>query len=314
MPQMTPSQARAVDAVLSKHAQGYKNSNYVLEGLFPEVPVLSRGGKVIKFGKEAFRRYNTRRAPGTKKARMQFGYGSGSYNLNQDSMEAVTPVELQQESSLIDIDLQAHSVEVVLDSMYLSTEYERAQIATNSANYSPDNLEALSGTDQWDDSAVKPKKLIDDVKEQVRKRVGQKANVLVMSSQIHTALENANSVQSQFRFTSNESITTQMLERYFKVDKILVPEAVSLPAGADESDDFEDVWGNHVVAAYVPPVVRNMHVPSFGYTYRLKGYPMVKQAYFDDTCDSYINGVTFEEKAHMTSDVAGVLISNVLGG
>ena len=64
MPQMTPRQARVIDQILTTVARGYKNSAFVGMTLFPYVPVGQRGGRILKFGKEAFRLYETRRAPG----------------------------------------------------------------------------------------------------------------------------------------------------------------------------------------------------------------------------------------------------------
>ena len=47
MPQLTPAQARVVDPVLSNVAQGYRNAELVGDALFPFVPVLQRGGKIV---------------------------------------------------------------------------------------------------------------------------------------------------------------------------------------------------------------------------------------------------------------------------
>ena len=65
MPQMTNAAARVIDPILTEVAQGYKNADMVGMALFPYVPVAQRGGKIITFGKEAFRLYNTGRTPGS---------------------------------------------------------------------------------------------------------------------------------------------------------------------------------------------------------------------------------------------------------
>ena len=71
---MNTAQARVVDPVLTNHAQGYKQPKFVGHLLFPSVEVLTRGGKVIEFNKDAFRRHNARRAPGANAAQIDFGY------------------------------------------------------------------------------------------------------------------------------------------------------------------------------------------------------------------------------------------------
>ncbi len=62
--QMTTSQARVVDPILSTVAQGYQNSELIGNALFPHVAVQQRAGKILSFGKESFMAYDTARAPG----------------------------------------------------------------------------------------------------------------------------------------------------------------------------------------------------------------------------------------------------------
>ncbi|MFW2438064.1 MAG: hypothetical protein ACN4GR_01685 [Arenicellales bacterium] len=309
--QMNPSQARVIDPILSNHAQKHRNAQFVLEALFPVVMVGQRGGRVIKFNKDSFRRFSTRRAPGTNTKRVQFGYASDPIALMQDSMEGQVPIELLDEARAVPgINLGANAVETVLDVMGLGVEYERAQIATDANNYGT-NKETLAGTDQWSDPAADVKTQINDAKQAIRKRVGHMPNILTISSQAQSDLESNTAIKEQFKYTSSESITLDMLARYFQVEKVIVPEAVSLPDGAADSADLEDVWGNFAVLAYVPPNAKTIDVPSFGYTYRLNGHPLVEQAYFERNPKSWFYPVTVEERAYHTAADAGYLFTDV---
>ena len=313
-PQMNPAAARVIDPILTNHARVYKNEEFVLEQLFPEVISPTRGGRVIKFNKESFRRHSARRAPGAKTKRVQFGYASDPIALHQERLEAVTPHELQDESgATTQINLQAASVSALLDSMLLNSEYERGQIATDAARYAAINKAALSGTDQWSDPTANVKQLINDGKETVRKKTGHKPNILVVSSAQLDALESNEGILERVKYTSSESITAALLARYFQVDKVIVPLAVSIPEDAPEDADFEDVWSNFALLAYVPKSVSGMHQPSYGYTYRKAGYPLVEAGYDDRNTNSMINPVTVEEAPYLTSPDAGFLISNVIG-
>ena len=79
MAQMTPKQARAVDAVLTAVARGYNHLFApVANLLFPVVPVETRGGFVIEFGVEDFRLINSARAPGAATKRVQFGHAGAA--------------------------------------------------------------------------------------------------------------------------------------------------------------------------------------------------------------------------------------------
>ena len=59
--------AGVVDPILSTHARGYRNLEFIGHLLFPRVTVPTRSMRVLKFGKESFRMLNTRRAPGADK-------------------------------------------------------------------------------------------------------------------------------------------------------------------------------------------------------------------------------------------------------
>lgn len=311
MSQMTPKQTRVIDPVLTEHARKYKNADFVLGKIFPDVPVLSRSGNVIEFNKDSFRQYNTRRAPGANTKRIQVGYAGDPIALKQDALEGLVPNELRNEAGQVSIDMTTAAVSSVMDVLMLGTEIERGKLATNASSYAADNKAALTGADKWSDSTSKPKEHVDTGREQVRKRTGHKANIAVISPAAELALTHNNSVRDQFKYTSGDSITREMLARYFQVDEVIVPEAVSLPEGAPENADFEDVWGDFVLLAYVPKSVRGIHVPSFGYTYKLNGYPMVEESYDDRSAKSSVHPVTLEERAYLTSADAGYLISGV---
>ena len=55
-------QLRIVDPVLTNIARGYRNAQFIGEALFPVVSVDKEGATIPKFGKEAFRLWETERA------------------------------------------------------------------------------------------------------------------------------------------------------------------------------------------------------------------------------------------------------------
>jgi hypothetical protein len=97
MPQLSLSQARVIDPVLSTIAQGLTQPGLIGDALFPQVPVSMRGGRIITFGREDFMLYSTGRAPGENTKRVQFGYSGSSYALVDYSLEGALPIEVMQE-------------------------------------------------------------------------------------------------------------------------------------------------------------------------------------------------------------------------
>lgn len=305
---MSVSQARIVDPILSSVALGYKNEEYIGTRLFPVVSCPKRGVKVIKFGKEAFILRNARRAPGADTARVMYGYEADPVALHQDSLEAVVPQEWVEETAGIPVDVASIGVNSTMDSILLLHEKRVADIAQNSANYGADNKVTLT-EGFWDDPNANLLKQMQVYRAAVRAKIGRNPNTLMLPNAVFEAVKNNKLLQERFKYTSSESVTTVMLANYFEVDEVLVGRALYSADG----ETLTDIW-NKIILSYVPPEgLRNIGMPSHGYTYRLKGYPIVEQSYVDKRAKSNIFPVTDETSPELTGMDAGFLVSSPLG-
>jgi hypothetical protein len=304
---MNTAQARVVDPILSTHARGYRNAEFIGHMLFPIVDIPVRGMRVIRFGKESFRMMNTRRAPGAETARVQYGYASDPVALAQDSLEGVVPWENMEEASKVPgINLASGSIEMVLDLIGLGREHAIAQLARNPANYGANNKLALAGADKWSDDASDPSKDIEAAKEQVRRRIGRYPNLLTLGPDVFNALKNHPKIKEQFKYTSSDSLTAEMLAKYFNIEKVIVGQAVFLAENASDDADAQDVWGNDAILSYTPKG-SNYRIPSFGYTYRLNGHPLVEKPYDERNRKSWIYPVTEDWSPELVGAEAGFL-------
>lgn len=300
--------AAVVDPILSTHARGYRNLEFIAHLLFPRVSIPNRSMRVIKFGKEAFRMMNTRRAPGADKKRVQYGYASDPISLVQDALEGVVPIEHQEEAMAVPgIDLGQGAVNMVLDVIDLGHEYEAAQLARTLGNYAASNRLTLTGADRWTSDTSDPLGDIDAGKEAIRRLIGRYPNTLTLGPSVFNALKRHPKIREQFKYTSAQSITTEMLAAYFDVRRVIVGKAVWLPETAAETSAASDVWGDDAILAYVPETGNNFQVPSFGYTYELTGYPQVEVPYFERSNDSWIYPTKAERRTYLTGAEGGFL-------
>lgn len=303
--------AAVVDPILSTHARGYRNLEFIAHLLFPRVSIPNRSMRVIKFGKEAFRMMNTRRAPGADKKRVQYGYASDPISLVQDALEGVVPIEHQEEAMAVPgIDLGQGAVNMVLDVIDLGHEYEAAQLARTLGNYAASNRVTLTGADRWTSDTSDPLGDIDAGKEAIRRLIGRYPNTLTLGPSAFNALKRHPKIREQFKYTSAQSITTEMLAAYFDVRRVIVGKAVWLPETAAETSAASDVWGDDAILAYVPETGNNFQVPSFGYTYELTGYPQVEVPYFERSNDSWIYPTKAERRTYLTGAEGGFLFQN----
>lgn len=306
---MNNRQIRLIDPILSNVAQGYKHPERVGFNLFPRVPVQQRGGQIIEFGRESFKRYNTRRAPGANTKRIQFGYAGKQFALVQEKLEGKVPVEHMQDASQVPgINLGSRAVNGVMGILSLSLEIEQATLALNPASYGANNKDTLSGTDQWTDATSDPAKQLREYGEAVRGAIGLRPNTLVLAPSGFNALAEHPKVLERFKYTSSDSITKEMLARLFNLRRVEVGEAVYMNEGTDV---MQDAWGNAAVLAYVPEQIDSEETPSFGYTYALDASPMVEEPYFDNSAGSWIYPVVYERTPVIAGMEAGFLIQAV---
>lgn len=297
---------QVIDPILSTHAQGYRPAANVGYRLFPYVDVDSSSGQVLKFGKEAFVLYNTRRAPGGSTARVNYGYSGDRYALSQDALEAPVPREWMRDAAQVPgIDLGRRAVNLVMDNLTLVEEYESARIATTAANYDNNHKLTLAGNTKWSADTGKPVKDIRDGEEAVRSSCGMRPNTLVLSPGAWESARDNPNVLSYFKLLDGESVSLEMFARLVE-KRVYVGDRMY----ADDDGGFRDVWGNYAVLAYVPDNPEGQERPSYGYTYRLRGHPMVETPYWDQGAKSWIYGGTYERQPQLTGMLAGFLFSN----
>lgn len=304
---MNTSQARVIDPILSTHAQGYRNAEMIGHVIFPIANIPVRGMRVLKFGKESFRMKNSGRAPGGNTARVQYGYASDPVALVQDALEAVVPDEISEEASKVPgVDLASGSVDMVLDVFALGQEKRIADLVRDPAKYGANNKLALTGSDKWSDPSSDPSADVDIGKEQIRARIGRYPNLLTLGAQVFNVLKNHPKIKEQFKYTSSQSLTADMLAKYFNVDKVIVGQAVYLPENASDDEDAQDVWGNDAILSFTP-TGSNFRVPAFGYTYRLNGHPLVETPYRERNAKSWIYPVTLDWSPELVGPDGGFL-------
>lgn len=309
MPQLTPAQARVVDPILSTIARGYQNAELIGTKLFPFVPVPQRGGKIISFRKEDFRLYATGRAPGANTKRIQVGYDGSNYALESHSLEGLLPIELMQEANAVPgVDLAQGTIRKTQNIIALRLEKAQADLATTAANYPAGNKTTLAGASQWSDftGTSDPLNDVEVAKEAIRKAVGKRPNTIAMGAAVMAKLRLHPKIIDRMKYTGRDVPTAEILAALWGVQNVVVGDAVY----ADDADAITDVWGKFVVVAFTETAsLAAMGTPSYGYTYRLSGYPMVETPYLERNPKSWVYPVTDEVVPVIAGATAGYLIS-----
>lgn len=308
------TQTRLIDPVLTTVAQGYRNGTMAAQFLFPRVDVGLRGGQIIQFGKEAFMLYATQRAPGENTKRIQFGYAGLPFSLIDYSLEGQVPIENMQEAENgpPGIDLGEVAVNGVGAIMDLRLEKQAADLARNAANYPAGNKITLSGTAQWSDfsGTSSPAAAVETGKEAIRAATGRTPNTMVMGPAVMSKLRLHPAIIDRMKYTGRDVATTGFLSDLFGIERVVVGNAIY---ANDAGTTITDVWGKDVVLGFTETASAAQNgVPSYGYTYNLRGYPIAEEPYMDRNTKSWLYPVTRSEAPVIAAATAGYLITNAV--
>lgn len=308
MSNMNLQQARVVDPVLSSHASAYTNADFIGSLLFPSVPVTKAGGLRIEFGKEAFQKYNIRRAPGGKISQVTFGHEGKAYACVQDALAVPVPDEVRRETEGVPgIDLQQQAVDFGMEVAKKSLEDEQAAIARDWDSYDNNHRLILAAGSRWSDDAGKPTANILLAKEEVRKTTGRYPNLVILSPAAMAAVQDHPSIIDRIKYTGRDSATTDILAKLWGVEKVVVGAAVT----ADTAGEFSDVWGNDVIVAFSRMQGSpGIHAPNYGYTYTLAGHPAVVKPHYDNDHFAWMFPILYERAPLLTAAGAGFLIKD----
>jgi len=313
---MNRKNIRVVDPVLSNLAFGYTNPNLIGHELFPRVGVPAKAGKIIKFGKDAFRVINSRRAPGTVTKRITIGFADENFSLFSNALDCVVPKEWLADGALIPgLNFQRSSLEAVMQIELNNLEFEQATLARNPAAYSATNKVTLAGTSQWSDYANSDP--IADVKagrEAIRQKTGQYPNKMVIPADVHNILSEHPNLLAKFSNDELKIMTVEHYQKIFQIKKVVI--GMSMLINPSNNDNFEDVWAKDVILAIVPESITSHAAMSYGYNYVLEApgskHPNVEAFWYDRAIKSHVAGVEYERQSLLTGMDSGYLLKDCI--
>jgi hypothetical protein len=314
MSQMTTSQARVIDPILTRIARAVAmQSALVADVLFPIVPVGSRAGRVISFNAEDFRLVNSARAPGAGTKRVQFGYSSSTYALVDYSLEGSVPIELLQDAAAVPgIDKAELAIRKVRAMMSLEREKQAADLALNAALYPVGNRLTLAGTDRWDQYAEAASDPIADIqagREAVRSQIGVRPNVLTLGPKVLTALRSHPKILDRLSTSADRPpASLAQLAALLEIERVVEGGAIF-----NNGTAMADIWGTFAHLAYTTPAsLAEMGSPSFGYTYQLEDYPIAEEQYYDRNSKTWYFPVTDARQPQLVGATAGYLFTTAV--
>ena len=269
----TPSLSQVhLDAPLTdlSVAQIQEAENYIADKVFPVIPVTQKSNKYFTYTNADFRRDEVvPRAPGTESAGSGFNMGSDNYTAEVYAFHQDVDDQTRDNADEA-IDPDEDATDYVTGLFLTSREVKWASTYFTAGVWGTDVAGTTDFT-KWDDASSDPEVDIDAGKAKILRETGFKPNTLVVGYVTHQALKRHPLVQDRFKYTSADSITEDMLAKFFEIDHYLVSEASynSAAEGATAVDVM--VMGDNALLCYSAPTP-GLKRPSAGYTFNWSGF------------------------------------------
>jgi hypothetical protein len=258
-----------IDAPLTDLSIAYLQSqaNFIATQAAPILPVDKQTNKYFKFDKDAwFRDEAKKRKSGEETAGSGFTVSNDNYSCDLFGFHKdLDDFDLGNQDAPLDLDQTA--AEFVTRVLLLRQEIQWVTDCFNTGIWGTD----VTPANTWDNFAASdPRDDIDLGKETVLKNTGFEPNVFILGYQTFRKLRRHPDVVDMFKYTSAESITTDMLARFFDIDKILVAKAVKNTAKEGQAFTGAFTHGKNALLAYIAPNPGLLE-PSAMYTFAWTG-------------------------------------------
>lgn len=314
MPRPTLSSVH-VNAALNNVAIGYKPSNYVLDQVFPIVPVMKESDYYFSWTQGDIRRNEAKKVrPGDRAPRGGFSVSSTTYTA--DFWKFAWPIPDRIRANMD----QAISAEVnatmrVMDKILLSREATIATLLTTTSNWT--NTAAAGGF--WDAGLGDPLGEIETANQAVKMAIGFPANTMVLSWKAARALRKHPQLLEHLSVmlgTGQRSAgagpkfaTPETIAEMVDIPRVIVVPANYNSANEGQTASYAEVMADTVWVGYVAPSPA-IDEPSAGYVFQVKA-PMIRTWREDAEEQDVVEGqVGFVAQATLAG--AGYTITNVL--
>ncbi len=267
-----------VDAILTNISVAYlqNQDNFIADKVFPIVPVDKKSDKFFTYTKnDWFRDEAQRRADATESAGGGYNLGTGSYSADVYAFHKDVGDQLLANADA-PLNPLREATEFVTRRMLLRKELQFVTDFFTTGIWG-DDVTGVAGapsageTKQWSDySSSDPIDDIEEAKSEILANTGMEANTLVLGYEVFRQLKNHPDLVDRIKYTSSQTITTDMLARMFDINRVLVAKAVKATNNEGAAEAYSFAYGKAALLAHVAPTP-GLLTPSAGYTFSWTG-------------------------------------------
>ena len=293
-----------VNQLLSNVSVQYKNTEYIWDKVFPQVPVM-KDTDLYRVYDRNFRIPETKRAAKGVAREFQFEVSTSSYALEQHALKeyvGVDEIDNYDQGSL-----EVDTTENLTDAIYRRIEDTVAKLFTTT-NWSL-NV-SLAATAAWSLNTITsdPVPVVDTAASTIIANSGKTPNFMILPRNGFIAVKNHVSVLDRVKYTSSE-LSESMVAALFSVPELLVPTAVKDTAAEGVAASITNFFGNMAFLGWKPGSA-GLKTPSCGYTF-IKNTPRVR-SWFDNERNATAIEVEVKFQPKVVASLTGYLINGTV--
>ena len=252
-----------VDAILTNISVAYMQESYafVASRAFPQVSVNKQTDKYFTYDQaDFFRDQVQRRADGTESAGTGYGLSTASYSCDVYALHKDIGDQTRANADApLNPDMDA--TRFLTQQMLIRQEVEWAAAAFTTGVWGTD----ATPSTLWDAASSTPIADVETAKNTVLTNTGYVPNTVIMSYKVMSALMDNSDIIDRIKYTSQDSVSEELLARLFGVDRVMVMAGTYNTAAEGATASYSQIGDKDVLVAYVAPSAGLM-VPSAGYT------------------------------------------------
>ena len=233
---------------------------FVAGRAFPTVNVQKQTDKYFTYSQaDFFRDQVQRRADGTESAGTGYSLSTATYNAEVYALHKDIGDQTRANAD-IPLNMDMDATRFLSQQMLLRQEVQWASDAFPTGVWGTD---APPGT-LWDAASSTPIADVETAKNTVLTNTGYVPNTVIMSYKVFSALVDNSDIVDRIKYTSQESVTEELLARLFGVDRVLIMAATYNTAAEGATASYSLVGDKDVLVCYTP-ANPGLMVPSAGY-------------------------------------------------
>lgn len=267
-----------IDAILTNISVAYlqNQDNFIADKVFPVIPVDKKSNKYFTYTKnDWFRDEAQRRAPGTESAGGGYNLSTGTYSCDvfafhkdvddQTVANSDSPLNPLREAA----EFVTRRLILRKELQWVSDFFTTGVWATDIAGVAsgPTGNQAIKWSD-WTNSD--PIIDIEAGKAAILGSTGMEANTLVLGYDVFKNLKNHPDLVDRIKYTSSQTITTDMLAAMFDIPRVIVAKSVKATNNEGATDAYSFAFGKNALLCHVAPQP-GLLTPSAGYTFSWTG-------------------------------------------